>query len=57
MLDGITVDYYGTQTPLNQLANLSVRRPTLIVAQPYDPSQIGGHREGHPHVGPRPESV
>ena len=40
MLDGITVDYYGTPTPLNQLANLSVPDASLIVIQPYDPSQI-----------------
>jgi ribosome recycling factor len=40
MLDGITVEYYGTPTPLNQLANLSVPEASLIVAQPYDPSQI-----------------
>lgn len=40
MLDGIQVDYYGTPTPLNQLANLSVPDPSLIVAQPYDPTQI-----------------
>lgn len=39
MLDGITVDYYGTPTPLNQLAGLSVPEATLIVAQPYDPTQ------------------
>ncbi len=42
ILDGVTADYYGTPTPLNQLANLSVPEATLIVAQPYDPSQIGG---------------
>jgi ribosome recycling factor len=40
MLDGIEVDYYGTPTPLNQLANLSVPDAGLIVAQPYDPTQI-----------------
>ncbi len=40
MLDGITIDYFGTQTPLNQLANLSVADASLIVAQPFDPSQI-----------------
>ncbi len=40
ILDGVTVDYYGTPTPLNQLANLAVPEATLIVAQPYDPSQI-----------------
>jgi len=41
VLDGVTVSYYGTPTPLNQLANLSVPDPTLIVAQPFDPSVIG----------------
>jgi len=40
LLDGLMVDYYGTATPINQLAGLSVPDPTLIVAQPYDPSVI-----------------
>ncbi|HEX2644914.1 MAG TPA: ribosome recycling factor [Thermoanaerobaculia bacterium] len=40
MLDGITVDYYGSPVPLNQVANLSVTDATMIVAQPYDPSQM-----------------
>ena len=40
ILDGVMVDYYGTPTPVNQLASLSVPDPTLIVAQPYDPSVI-----------------
>jgi len=40
MLDGIRVDYYGTPTPLNQVAKLSVPEPTLIVAQPFDPSTL-----------------
>lgn len=41
LLEGITVDYYGTSTPLNQLANLSAPEPRLIVIQPYDPKAIG----------------
>ena len=41
ILDGVQANYYGTPTPLTQLANLSVPDPTLIVAQPYDPSVIG----------------
>ena len=41
MLDGVVVDYYGTPTPLNQLANLSVPEAAMIVAQPFDPSAIG----------------
>jgi ribosome recycling factor len=39
LLEGITVEYYGTPTPLNQLANLSVADASMITAQPYDPSQ------------------
>lgn len=40
ILDAVRVDYYGTQTPLNQLANLSVPEPSLITIQPWDVSQI-----------------
>ncbi len=36
LLDGILVDYYGTATPLNQLANMSVPDPMLIVIAPFD---------------------
>ena len=36
ILDRITVDYYGTQTPLNQLASFSVPEPRLLVIQPFD---------------------
>ena len=41
IFDGLRVDYYGTPTPLNQLANLHVPEPTLITIQPWDVSQIG----------------
>ena len=41
LLDGIRVDYYGTPTPLNQLATLHVPDPSLITVQPWDVSQIG----------------
>jgi ribosome recycling factor len=41
LLDHIRVDYYGTPTPLNQLANLHVPEPSLITVQPWDVSQIG----------------
>ena len=40
MLDGIHVEAYGSRMPLNQLAGLSVPEPSLIVAQPFDPSQM-----------------
>jgi ribosome recycling factor len=38
LLDGIQVDYFGTPTPLNQLANLTTPDPRLIVISPYDKS-------------------
>ena len=41
ILDHIRVDYYGTPTPLNQLANLHVPEPSLITIAPWDMSQIG----------------
>ena len=40
ILDGVAVDYYGTPTPLNQVAKLSIPEPTLIVAHPFDPSTL-----------------
>jgi ribosome recycling factor len=40
MLDGIQVDYYGTMTPLNQVANVSAPEPQLITLQPWDVSQL-----------------
>src|SRR5262249_51329420 len=41
ILDTVHVDAYGSRMPLNQMAGLSVPEPTLIVAQPFDPSQLG----------------
>ncbi len=41
LLDGIKVDYYGTPTPLNQVATLSVPESRLIVISPWDGSVIG----------------
>ena len=40
LLEGIMVDYYGTQTPLNQIATLSAPEPRLLVIQPYDPTAM-----------------
>lgn len=40
ILDYIQANYYGTPTPLNQMASLSTPDPTLIVIQPWDPSTI-----------------
>ncbi len=37
ILDGVIVDYYGTPTPLNQIANLAVPEGNLITVQPWEP--------------------
>ena len=41
LLDDIRIDYYGTSTPLNQMATLAVPEPRLITIQPWDPTTIG----------------
>jgi len=41
LLDSVHVEAYGALMPLNQVATLSVPESTLIVAQPFDPSQMG----------------
>ena len=41
LLDRIHVDYYGTSTPLNQLAGISAPEPRLLVIQPWDRGSIG----------------
>ena len=40
ILDGIRVDYYGSPTPLKQLASISVPEPRMIVLKPFDRSQM-----------------
>jgi len=41
LIEGILVDYYGTKSPLNQLAALSAPESRLLVVQPYDKSVMG----------------
>ena len=40
LLDRIAIDYYGTQTPLKNMATISAPEPRLLSVQPYDPTQI-----------------
>jgi ribosome recycling factor len=40
ILDSVHIEAYGSRMPLNQVAGLSVPEPSLIVAQPFDPSQL-----------------
>jgi ribosome recycling factor len=41
ILDGIVIDYYGTPSPLSQVANLSVPEPRQIIIQPWEPKMLG----------------
>lgn len=41
LLDGVVVDYYGSPTPLNQMASVAVPEPQMITVQPWDISQLG----------------
>ncbi len=46
LLDRVRVDYYGTPTPLNQLASISAPEPRLLVVRPWDVSAIGTIEKG-----------
>jgi ribosome recycling factor len=41
MMDNVSVDYYGSQMPLNQIAQVHAPEPQLITVQPFDPSSLG----------------
>jgi ribosome recycling factor len=41
LLDNVTVEYYGTPMPLNQVATIHAPEATLITLQPFDPTQLG----------------
>jgi ribosome recycling factor len=41
LLDSIHVEAYGSRMPLNQVASLSIPEPSMIIAQPFDPSLMG----------------
>ena len=41
MLDNVTVEYYGTPMPLNQVATIHAPEATMLTLQPFDPSQLG----------------
>ena len=42
MLDSVNVDYYGSQMPLNQIAQVHAPEPQMITVQPFDPSALAG---------------
>ncbi|HEU4710497.1 MAG TPA: ribosome recycling factor [Pyrinomonadaceae bacterium] len=41
ILDSVVVDYYGTPTPLNQMASVHAPEPQLLTVQPWDQTQVG----------------
>jgi len=41
LLEHIKVDYYGTPTPINQVATMGVPEPNLLTVQPWDPKMLG----------------
>ena len=51
LLEHLKVEYYGTHTPLNQVATLGVPDPSMITVQPWDPSLLSDDREGHSVLG------
>ena len=40
LLDNVTVEYYGTEMPLNQVATIHAPEPTMVTVQPFDPTQL-----------------
>ncbi|MFV2063294.1 MAG: ribosome recycling factor [Chloroflexota bacterium] len=59
LVERIQVDYYGTMTPLNQLASISVPEPTTVVIQPWDRGVLGAIEKAiqkDPAVGITPNS-
>ena len=56
ILDTVHVEAYGSQMPLNQVASLSIPEPTMIMAQPFDPSLTGAIEKAIRSLQPRPES-
>ena len=53
VLDQIAVDYYGSPTPIQQLANISTPDPRSLLIQPWDKSTLKSIGKGHPRQRPR----
>ena len=57
MFNKITAEYYGTQTPVNQLASFHLPEPRMVIVQPYDKGSLARHREGDQELRPRRQPV
>ena len=53
LLDRVTVEYYGTETPLNQLAGVSAPEARMLVVQPYDRGSIPAIEKALNDKGPK----
>src|SRR5205807_1372263 len=52
LLDTVMVDYYGTPTPLNQMASVHAPEPQMLTVQPWDPTQLGNvEKLTEPYIG------
>ena len=49
LLDSVTVEYYGTEMPLNQVATMHVPESTLVTVQPFDPTQLANIEKRFEH--------
>src|SRR5687767_15946277 len=45
LLDSVMVDYYGTMTPLNQMASVHAPEPQMLTVQPWDQTQVAPRSE------------
>ena len=57
LLDRVTIDYYGTPTPLKSLASIGAPEARLLTVQPFDPGLDEGDRARDPGVRPRPHAL
>ena len=57
ILDHVTVDYYGTPTPLTRCANVTLIDARTIGVQPFEKKMVERHRKSDPRFRPRPEPV
>ena len=55
MFSRLTIDYYGSSTPITQLSSINVPEARLVVIKPYEASQLRKHRGRHPELRPRPQ--
>ncbi len=46
LIEHVKIDYYGSPTPLRQIANIGVPEPRLLVVRPFDPSSVGSIEKG-----------